>query len=293
MARLLEAAEPGLQVEIVPIRTSGDVGAPKSALAGSPEPGAPGDKSRCTKEIEEALLDGRVDLGVHSAKDVPGALPEGLAIVGVPERIDARDAICGPGSLDALPEAALVGTSSLRRKSQLAARRPDLRLEDLRGNVDTRLRRLADGDYDAMILAVAGLRRLERSDGVALPASEMTPAAGQGCLALEARRDDERISTLARRLTHRASLTRLTAERALVIALEASCRTPVGVHAELVDGALRLSAYAGLPDGSVWVRDSATGDAEDPAALGSAVAERMLAAGARAILDAAERGGAP
>ena len=293
MARLLEAAEPGLEVEIIAIRTSGDEGAPKSALPGGPEPGAPGDKSRFTKEIEEALLNRRVDIGVHSAKDVPGALPEGLAIVGVPERIDARDALCGPSSLDALPEGALVGTSSLRRKSQLAARRPDLRLEDLRGNVDTRLRRLADGDYDAMILAVAGLRRLERSDGVALPASEMTPAAGQGCLALEGRAGDERTSALAGRLTHRPSLTQLTAERALVTSLDASCRTPVGAHAELDGGELRLSAYAGLPDGSVWVRDSAMGDAEDPTGLGGAVAGRMLAAGAREILDAAEREDAP
>src|SRR3954463_7459298 len=152
------------QVELVEVRTSGDA---RRAV---------GDKSRWVKEIEEALLDGRADLAVHSAKDVPGVLPDGLAIVGVPERADARDALCGYGSLDDLPEGSIVGTSALRRRSQLLAARPDLDVRDLRGNVDTRLRKLEEGSYDAVVLALAGLRRLGRDGGAAaIPTATMTP----------------------------------------------------------------------------------------------------------------------
>src|SRR5215217_1934376 len=168
------------EVELVEVRTSGDA---RRAV---------GDKSRWVKEIEEALLDGRADLAVHSAKDVPGVLPEGLAIVGVPERADARDALCGGASLESLPEGAVVGTSALRRRSQLLAARPDLDVRELRGNVDTRLRRLHDGDFEGIVLAAAGLRRLGRENEIAFgfDAGLMTPAAGQGALALEARRGD-------------------------------------------------------------------------------------------------------
>ena len=267
------------EVELVEVRTSGDA---RRAV---------GDKSRWVKEIEEALLDGRADLAVHSAKDVPGVLPDGLAIVGVPARADARDALCGgSGDLDALPEGAVVGTSALRRRSQLLAARPDLDVPDLRGNVDTRLRKLADGDYDAIVLAVAGLDRLERLEEASalVDASVLTPAPGQGCLALEARADDERVRALAGAVTDRAALTAFTAERALVDRLEATCDTPVGAYAELIeDGGLRVSSFAGLPDGSTWVRDSLEGDAGDPAALGRAVADRMLTAGAAEVLSAA------
>jgi hydroxymethylbilane synthase len=270
VARALEEAEPGLAIELVEITTSGDRGAPV------------GDKSRFVKEIEDALLGGEIDLAVHSAKDLPGVLPDGLAIVGVPAREDARDALCGAASLDELPAGASVGTSSLRRRAQLLAERPDLAVRDLRGNVDTRLRKLADGDYDAVVLAMAGLKRLGR-DGDAAPLPELTPAAGQGSLALEARRDDERASELAGRVTDAAALTCLTAERAVVERLEATCYTPVAAYASL-DGALELSAFVGSPDGSTWIRDALSGDAGDPAALGREVAERLLAAGAAEVL---------
>jgi hydroxymethylbilane synthase len=273
VAALLEDAEPGLSVGLVEITTSGDRGR------------GPGDKSRFVKEIEEALLAGSVDLAVHSAKDVPGVLPDGLAIVGVPEREDARDALCGAGSLDELPSGASVGTSSLRRRAQLLAERPDLVVRDLRGNVDTRLRKLDDGDYDAVVLAMAGLRRLGRADEAApLPVGSLTPAAGQGCLALEARRDDQGASELAARVTDAGALTCLTAERGVVERLEADCHTPVAAYATLEGGALELSAFVGAPDGSTWIRDALAADAADPAALGREVADRLLAAGAADVL---------
>jgi hydroxymethylbilane synthase len=259
--------------EIVPIATSGD-----RRRAG-------GDKSRFVKEIEEALLAEEVDLAVHSAKDVPAELPEGLAIVGVPAREDARDALCGAGSLEELSEGAVVGTSSLRRRSQLLALRPDLEVRDLRGNVDTRLRRL--GDYDAVVLAAAGLARLGRGDeGDPIPASVLTPAAGQGTLLLEARSGDEEAARVASVLTDRSALTCLTAERAVVAALDADCHTPVGAHASLSDGRLSLDAYVGLPDGSEWVRDSLEGVSAEPSAVGDEIAFRVMAAGGERILSA-------
>jgi hydroxymethylbilane synthase len=247
-----------------------------------------GDKSRFVKEIEEALLRGDVDLAVHSAKDVPGELPDGLAIVGVPERADPRDALCGAASLDELPEGARVGTSSLRRRAQLLARRPDLRVEEVRGNVDTRLRRLAEGGYDALVLAAAGLARLGLEDGEPIDARAMLPAAGQGCLALEARADDRRIAELAGAVTDRAALTALTAERSIVTELDATCHTPLAAYAEHAGGALRLSAFAGMPDGSVWIADAVEGPSDDPAELGRVLADRMIAAGADELLAEAE-----
>jgi hydroxymethylbilane synthase len=269
-ARLVADALPE-ECEIVPITTSGDRGRGD-------------DKARFVKELEEALLAGEADLAVHSAKDVPAQLPEGLAIVGVPERADPRDALCGAGSLSELPEGAIVGTSSLRRRAQLLALRPDLEVRDLRGNVDTRLRKLADGEYHALVLATAGLERLDRADeGTPLAADELVPAPGQGCLALEARTEDEPAAAAA--LTDRDALVALTAERAVVAALDASCRTPVGAHAGLRDGRLAMSAFVGLPDGSAWVRDVLEGDPGEPAALGWEVAERVLAAGGAELLS--------
>ena len=276
---MLEAE--GAEVETVVVRTTGDEGGRPSEL---------GDKSRFVKEIEEALLAGDADLAVHSAKDVPGVLPAGLALVGVPERADARDALCGASSLDDLAPGARVGTSSLRRRAQLLALRPDLDVAGLRGNVDTRLRKLAGGDYDAVVLAAAGLARLGRpGEGVPLAAADLIPAPGQGCLALEARGDHDEAVELAGRLTDREALVRLTAERAVVSALDATCHTPVAAHAELDGGTLRLAAFAGLPDGSTWIRDELEGDAGDPVTLGVEVAERLLAAGARDVLAEAER----
>jgi hydroxymethylbilane synthase len=269
------------EVEVVPIATSGDRRRERPPAAG-------GDKAAFVKEIEEALLEDRVDLAVHSAKDVPSELPGGLAIVGVPERADPRDALCGAPALDDLSGGAVVGTGSLRRRAQLLALRPDIDVRPLRGNVDTRLRRLAEGDFDALVLAMAGLERLGRqAEGAPLAPEELIPAPGQGCLALEARTDDERVREAAAAVTERESLSCLTAERAVVDALDASCRTPMGAYAQSLDGGLRLSAFVGLPDGSLWVRDELEGDEEDPAALGQGVAARLLAAGAGEVLQQA------
>ena len=277
VARALEAAEPALSVELVEIVTSGDETSGRRSAS-------LGDKSRFVKEIEEALLAGEIDMAVHSAKDVPGVLPDGLSIVGVPPREDARDALCGAESLDALGEGASVGTSSLRRRAQLLAVRPDLRVSELRGNVDTRLRKLAEGSHDAVVLAVAGLKRLGRDEGSPLPIAVMTPAPGQGSLALEARRDDERAVALAAAVTDRDALIRLTAERAVVERLDATCHTPVAAYAELRGDALELVAFAGTPEGDTWIRDTLEGPAAEPAALGREVGERLLAAGAAEVL---------
>lgn len=265
----------GAEVELVPVKTSGDAG-------------AQGDKSRFVKEIEEALLRGDVDLAVHSAKDVPGELPDGLSIVGVPARADARDSLCGADSLDSLAEGATVGTSSLRRRAQLLALRPDLNVVALRGNVDTRLRRLEEGDFDAIVLAAAGLERLGRSEGASLEAAVFIPAPGQGCLLLEGRTGEEAVNRVAAAVTDAAALRALTAERAVVAPLDASCRTPLAAHA-VVDGeSLELTAFVGLPDGSHWIRDTVRGSADEPADLGRVAAERLLAAGAADVLAAAE-----
>ena len=253
--------------------------------------GEAGDKARFVRGVERAILDREVELGVHSAKDVPAELPDGLALVGVPGREDPTDAFIGDaGSLEELAEGARVGTASLRRGSQLLALRPDLELLELRGNVDTRLAKLADGGYDGIVLASAGLARLGRLDEVSFrfELERMTPAPGQGCLALEARDDDGETAAAAGRVTDRSALTELTAERAAVRALEASCDTPVGICARHEGDDLVLVGYAGLPDGSIWVRDRVAGDPEQPAALGESLAERMLAAGAREILERAE-----
>jgi hydroxymethylbilane synthase len=276
------------EVELVPITTSGDQRG-QTPLGGL----RVADKTRFVKEIEEALLAGEVDLAVHSAKDVPSELPEGLAIVGVPERADPRDALCGTGSLEELREAATVGTASLRRRATLLALRPDLEVRDLRGNVDTRLRRLADGDFDAILLAQAGLERLGRGgEGSPLDASSFVPAAGQGCLVLEARLDHPEVTEPAAALTDREALTCLTAERALVQALNATCHTPIGAHVVRSGHELRLKAFVGLPDGSRWIRDELTGAEEDPFALGAAAADRMFAAGASELLAEAEHAAA-
>jgi hydroxymethylbilane synthase len=273
-ARSVAERLPG-EVRLVTITTSGDRG-------------SRADKSRFVKEIEDALLAREVDLAVHSAKDVPGELPEGLSIVGVPDRADPRDALCGAASLDALAEGAVVGTASVRRRAQLLALRPDLEVRELRGNVDTRLRRLAEDGFDAIVLARAGLIRLDRaSEGNSL--AELVPAPGQGCLLLQARADDAVAAEAAAVITDADALTALTAERAVVTALEATCHTPIGAHARGEGGALRLSAFVGLPDGSHWIRDELDGDAADPAAHGREVARRLVTAGARELLAEAER----
>jgi hydroxymethylbilane synthase len=268
------AARLGSDAEIVTITAAGDRGAPV------------GDKSRWVSELERALLDGRIDLAVHSAKDVPTDLTEGLELVAVPERADPRDAICGASSLRALLPGARVGTSSLRRAAQIRAERDDLEVVDLRGNVDTRLRKLAGGEVDALVLALAGLQRLGRESQVGGAIDEFVPAAGQGALAIEARVGTLSPERLAR-LIHPESMACVNAERDLVHALGASCNTPVGAHARArQDGRLELAAWIGLPDGSAWLRDSVQGK---PGTVGGACAERLRAAGADALLAQAER----
>jgi hydroxymethylbilane synthase len=267
------------EAEIVTLKTSGDRGR------------AGGDKARFVREIERALVDGEVDLGVHSAKDLPTGIPDKLQVAGVPGREDPADAYVGDAdSLAAIPEGTRVGTASLRRRAQLLAARPDLDVAELRGNVDTRLAKLAAGDYDGIVLAAAGLRRLGREDEIAFrfDASEMTPAAGQGALALEARRGDGDAVDAAASLSDESALLEVIAERAAVADLDATCHTPVGVNARLDGDTLRLDAFVGLPDGSEWIRDRIEAPAADPTMPGRELATRLLAAGAREILERAE-----
>jgi len=253
--------------------------------------GERGDKERFVRGVAQAVLDGEADLAVHSAKDLPGERPDELRLVGVPGRADPADAYVGKApSLEDVPQGARLGTASLRRRSQLLALRPDLQLVELHGNVDTRLRRLLEGEFDGVVLALAGLRRLGREGEVAFSfgLEDLTPAAGQGSLALEARREDSIAARHAAGISDHDALVELTAERAAVAALDATCHTPVGVNARLEDGELAMLGFCGLPDGSEWVRDRVNGDPEQPAELGRALAERMLSAGAGELLERSE-----
>ena len=237
------------------------------------------DKSRWVSELERALLADEIDVAVHSAKDVPAELADGLSLVAIPAREDPRDAICGAPSLAALPVGARVGTSSLRRAAQVRAARPDLTVVELRGNVDTRLRKLAAGECDALVLAVAGLERLGRSDAIDGVLSEFVPAAGQGALALEARPGWLAVDALV----DPDATACVMAERELTRALGASCNTPVGAHARVVDrGELELVSWVGRADGSAWILDRVRGSADR---LGALVADRLLTAGAAELLS--------
>ena len=269
--------------EIVPVVTSGDRGE------------ASEDKSRWVSELERALVDGQLDLAVHSAKDVPSGLAEGLALVGTPPRAGAEDVLCGARGIEALAPGSRVGTSSIRRRAQLAATREDLEVVSMRGNVDTRLAKLATGHVDALVLARAGLQRLGREDAIdaVLDPAWFVPAPGQGTLALEARAEDQPVREALVGICDTEAFRCLRAERALAGSLQASCHTPIGAHAEPCDGGLRLRAWVGLPDGSVWISDELAGEAGDPEALGRAVGARMKLAGAGAILAAAESMPAP
>ena len=260
--------------EIVPITTSGDR---------APD----GDKSRWIDTLEQALLAEEIDIAVHSAKDLPGELSAGLELLGGPARAAPEDVLCGARSLDALPAGARVGTSSLRRAAQLRAAREDLEVVALAGNVDTRLRKLADGGLGAIVLARAGLQRLGREHeiGAVLDAARFVPAPGQGMLALQARADDKRVLDAASPVLDREASECLRVERALARALGASCDTPLGAHAAPAGcGCIMLRGWLGLPDGSAWVADELLGGYYDPEALGARVAERMLAAGAGELL---------
>jgi hydroxymethylbilane synthase len=237
------------------------------------------DKSRWVSELERALVEERIDIAVHSAKDVPTQLPPGLQLIAIPPREDPHDAICGAPSLTALPSGARVGTSSLRRSAQVRALRPDLEVLPIRGNVDTRLRKLHEGECDALVLAAAGLHRLGlQPDGVL---EDLVPAAGQGALAIEARS-----GTTLPELVDLDATQAVTAERELVHALGASCNTPVGAHARSGDGGqLELSAWVGLPDGTEWLSDRLCGGPDE---IGRLVAGRLRVTGAAELLRRAE-----
>jgi hydroxymethylbilane synthase len=250
-----------------------------------------GGKGLFTKEIEEALLSGEADLAVHSLKDLPSELPPGLILGAVPEREDARDVVVLPASgsaagegLGAVPSGARVGSSSARRGAQLRHARPDLRLEDVRGNVDTRLRKLDEGQYDALILAAAGLRRLGLGHRItsALDAALCTPAPGQGALGLQCREEDKAVQGLLARLNEPAAFRCVTAERALMDALGGGCSVPLGAYAQIQGEEILLSAVVAAPDGSALVRQSASGP--DPVKLGRRVARMLRESGAGELL---------
>jgi hydroxymethylbilane synthase len=279
-ARLM-AAHPGLRVELLPMTTQGDQ-LLSASLAGV------GGKGLFVKELEQALLEGRADLAVHSMKDVPARQPDGLALCAFLQGEDPRDAFVSGryATLGALPRGARVGTSSLRRQAQLRALRPDLQISDLRGNVGTRLRKLDEGQYDAILLAAAGLIRLGLSTRIreALPVERFVPAIGQGIVGIECRADDARTRSLLAPLDDVASTVRLRAERALNARLGGACQVPVAGHAVINGETLHLDALVGAPDGSRLVRDHIAGTPGEAERLGETLAERLLAAGARAIL---------
>ena len=265
---------------------------PGSRLVEVASDGTRGDKSRFVRGVEAELLEGRADVGIHSAKDLPAEMPGGLVIAAVAEREDRADAWIGAGtSLADVPEGAKVGTASLRRQAQLLAARPDLRVSELHGNVDTRLAKLAAEDLDAIVLAAAGLRRLGREGEISflLSEDEMTPAAGQGALALQTRGDDRAATEEVLAISDDDAAAELDAERAVVAYLDASCATPLGVSARRSADRLVIDAFVGLPDGSEWLRDHVEGDPGRPVELGRELGERLLAAGGEEILQEAER----
>jgi hydroxymethylbilane synthase len=286
----LQEFEPGLVVELRTIKTQGDkiLDTPLAKVGG---------KGLFVKEIEEALARREVDLAVHSIKDVPAQLPEGLVIGAIPKREDARDVLVtkAGGGLDTLPQGARVGTSSLRRMCQLRARRPDLRIEMLRGNVDTRLRKLDQGQYDAIALAAAGLLRLGHAARISeyLAPEISLPAIGQGALGLEVRAGDDVVGPRIERLDHEPTARAVAAERGFLARLGAGCQTPVAAHAEFDAGTIVLEGLIGRPDGTEILRDRIGGAAWDAEGLGRTLGERLLARGGEKILEECEAEGTP
>ena len=272
----------GVEVEIIVIRTSGDRLA-QVALADF------GGKALFVKEIEEALLEGVADVGVHSLKDMPGALPPGLCLAAFPRREDPRDCLVTRrgGGLPDLPPGAVVGSSSLRRRVLLRSGRPDLRVEPIRGNVETRLSKLESGQYDAIVLAKAGLDRLGLAPAhtFALPAEEFLPAAGQGILGVEVREDDREARELVARLDDGHTRIEAQAERAFLFRLGAGCHTPVAGHAQLEHDAMTLTGLVASPDGATVLRSAVAGIASSAEALGHQLADELLGRGARRLLQ--------
>jgi hydroxymethylbilane synthase len=281
VAALLRGTHAGLCVELVPMTTRGDRILDRSLAA-------IGGKGLFIKELETALEDGRADLAVHSMKDVPAEIPPGFAIAALLERADPSDALISrhSGGLRELPPGARLGTSSLRRRAQLLAARPDLRIEDLRGNVDTRLKRLDAGELDAIVLACAGLVRLglESRISVRLDAELSLPAVGQGVIGIECRADDERTRSFIAPLDDPKTRSAVTAERAFAARLEGSCQSPIAGLARVEGERLVLEGLVAEPDGSRILRDALSGRTTDAASIGETLAERLLEAGARELL---------
>jgi hydroxymethylbilane synthase len=288
VAARLGEAHPGMAIEIVGMTTKGDriLDRPLAQVGG---------KGLFIKELEVALADDLADIAVHSMKDVPMELPDGFAMLPFGPREDARDAFVSlrHASLAALPAGAVVGTSSLRRECQLRRAYPALAIKPLRGNVNTRLAKLEAGDYDAIILAAAGLKRLGFGDRIReqLPLSLALPAIGQGILAIEFRADRPDLEALLAPFVDRAALAAAQAERALGLVVEGSCEVPVGGHATVMGASLVIEGFLGLPDGSRLVREKAEGEAADAAKLGRALGERILARGGREVLELLARPG--
>ncbi len=283
VAALLRRAHPSLAIELVPLSTQGDRILDRTLAA-------IGGKGLFIKELEVAMQERRADIAVHSMKDVPAEVPEEFQIAAVLERADPRDALiasAGIARLEDLPQRARIGTSSLRRQAQLYAARPDLSIETLRGNVETRLRRLDSGELDAILLACAGLTRLglESRITVRLDPKVCLPAVGQGVIGIECRRDDASTSELLQALEHPATRCVLDAERAFAGRLGGSCQSPIAAHARLQSSQLHLTGLVAQPDGARMFSDSLEGSASQSASLGKELAERLMAAGAAELLE--------
>ncbi len=279
----LLARHPDLEVELVTMSTQGDkiLDTPLAKVGG---------KGLFVKELEVGMLEDRADIAVHSMKDVPIDFPDGLGLRAVLPREDPRDALISNkyASIDMLPEGARVGTSSLRRQCQLRARRPDLQIFDLRGNVNTRLAKLDDGEYDAILLAAAGVKRMgwEPRISEALDPAQFIPAIGQGAIGIETRLDDSRVCDLIATLNDGQTAIRIRAERALNAALQGGCQVPIAGYSELGHGVIVLRALVGSPDGKELVQGVISGRPEDAEELGQVLAEDLLSRGAREILAA-------
>lgn len=284
----LEALNPSVEIRIEIIKTSGDVKTDPLSIIGG--------KGVFTKELEEALLDGRIDIAVHSLKDLPTLIPEGLSVAAICKREDPRDALVLNGklknsqpSLGALPQGATVGTSSPRRLAQLQHLRRDLLIKDLRGNVDTRLRKLDEGEYDALVLACAGLRRLglEQRISAPLPTSQMLPAVGQGALGIETRAEDAGTIDAVGKLDHKFSRLACMAERAFLRSLGGGCELPIAAYAVVREKRIRLDGLVIDRQGKEVVRDRISGGLDEAEALGAGLAKQLLERGASELLASA------
>ncbi len=279
----IEENFPEVEVELIKIVTKGDkiLDAPLAKI---------GDKGLFTKEIEDAMLNGEVDIAVHSLKDVPSILPQGLKLIAYSHREDPRDALLSNGkyTLTNLPENAKVGTSSLRRKAQLIKTRPDLQIEDLRGNVDTRIRKLKEGKYDAIILAAAGVKRLgfENEIDEVLSPDIMIPSVSQGILGIEGRENDERIEKIVRKvINNKESETVAEVERSFLKTVEGGCQVPMGCYAQVKDNGIYVTAFIASLDGKQFLKERGLYSEKTPEEIGEGIAERLLERGGKEILD--------